>query len=195
MAVGPDAKLLNHDDPTEVFFSIDLDRQAKMKKRKVQNEKPPSRINLKKIDEYKNDMVEDMFKKKYNRENNIQNIEKLGFNKEYYCPDGNCFFHALEFLTGMSHQALRKGIVTRMKIQSNVYNQLFTDQLKMKYYIEDATLEQRFQRMAKYRTWAGQGSLRRYLHHTSLGKIFWRLMKLIMKSTGMLSLEQLIQGY
>ena len=155
MAVGPDAKLLNHDDPTEVFFSIDLDRQAKIKKRKVQNEKPPSRINLKKNDEYKNDMVEDMFKKKDNRENNIQNIEKLGFNKEYCCPDGNCFFHALEFLTGMSHQALRKGIVTRMKIQSNVYNQLFTDQLKMKYYIEDATLEERFQRMAKDRTWAG----------------------------------------
>jgi hypothetical protein len=78
MAVGPDAKLINHDDPTEVFFSIDLDRQAKMKKRKVQNEKPPSRINLKKNDEYKNDMVEDMFKKKDNRENNIQNIESLG---------------------------------------------------------------------------------------------------------------------
>ena len=110
---------------------------------------------MKEYEECKNDMVDGMFQKKDKEENIIQYLNTLGFDKEYCCPDGNCFFHALELLTGEFHQALRQGIVTRMKIQRNVYNQLFTDQLKMKYYIQDATLEERFHRMAKDGTWAG----------------------------------------
>ena len=128
---------------------------------------------MKKYEECKNDIVEDMLKKNDEMENNNQYIGGLGFDKEYCCPDGNCFFHALEFLTGESHHALRQRIVTRMKIQSNVYKPLFTDQIKMKYYIQDATLEERLQRMAEDRTWAGFIEKISAAHF--IGKNIWEL--------------------
>jgi hypothetical protein len=161
IASGTNAKLLPHEDHTDNFFASDIYSSAKKKKVHQKNIKPPtlSNISVKKQREYIKDIEEEANKpKKKTYANSSPNptefIENLGFTKEYCLPDGNCFFHALEFLTGEDHRALRQGIVTRMRIQRNLYKELFTEQMKMKYFVDESSLEERCQRMLQDKVWA-----------------------------------------
>ena len=164
IAYGKNAKLLPHDDPTDNFFTSDSKTSAKKKKVHDKNIKPPTIYNstMKKKKENANDSEDDIPAKKQKTETGIKSssnctefIEKLGFKKEYCLPDGNCFFRALEFLTGEPHYALRQAIVTRMRIQRNLYEELFTDQMKMKYFIQESSLEERCQIMLADKIWGG----------------------------------------
>ena len=82
-------------------------------------------------------------------------IRKEGFQLESSLPDGNCFFHTLEFLTKEPHQILRSSIATKMRNQGNIYKELFLEQIKMKYFINESNLEQRYENILKDKTWAG----------------------------------------
>ena len=70
-------------------------------------------------------------------------------------PDGNCFFHSLSTLTGETHQNLRTSIVTRMTIQKNIYQELFSEELRIKYFIDEANMDDRCRSMLRDKTWAG----------------------------------------
>ena len=46
-------------------------------------------------------------------------------------------------------------IVTKMRFQQNVYNELFTEELRMKYFIDEANMEDRCRIMLQDKAWAG----------------------------------------
>ena len=138
IAHGTSAKLIPHNDPTDVFFSKEFKSSEKKKK-----EQPfRNRTNTKRAHindglsrDAKRNKAEDYFT---DPSPSIKNyLSSHGLKMEYCLPDGNCFFSALEMLTGESHQVLRKAIVTRMKIHKNIYKELFTEELRMKYFVND----------------------------------------------------------
>ena len=100
-------------------------------------------------------------------------LRKMSFRKENCLPDGNCFFHALEFLTGESQKSLRQALVTQIRLKKNFYKELFTEQMKMKYFIDDSSLEARCQMMAVDKSWAGFPEKIAASHF--LGKNIWEI--------------------
>ena len=82
-------------------------------------------------------------------------LSKFGLQMAESLPDGNCFFHSLSTLTGETHQNLRTSIVTKMRIQKNIYKDLFSEELRMKYFIDEVNMDDRCISMLLDRTWAG----------------------------------------
>ena len=156
IAHGTSAKLIPHDDPTDVFFSNEFKSREKTKKEQTSKNKTNTKrenINDGLRRDAKRQKTEDYFTNTSPSINNY--LSSHGLKMEYCLPDGNCFFNALEILTGVANQDLRKAIVTRMKIQKNIYKELFTEELRMKYFVNDDNLEARCSQMLKDKTWAG----------------------------------------
>ena len=78
-----------------------------------------------------------------------------GFQLGKSSGDGNCFFHTLEHIINEPQNLLRHSIVTHMRVNQNLFIDLFTDEMKMQYFVQEAHLEERCQRMIKDKTWAG----------------------------------------
>ena len=111
------------------------------------------------MDESNTETVSKPDTKLYENKKEYQNcsnyIQSQGFRLEYCKPDGNCFYHTLEHITKEPQHILRQLIVTHMKIQRNLYKELFTDELKMKYFIHESNLDERLQTMSMDKSWAG----------------------------------------
>ena len=182
IAYGSNSKLLPHDDPTDTFFTADTNCSARKRKANKEKQKTPMENNSKMKNKKENvaDYVEENPPKKQKIDDYAlealdctQYLRENGFRKENCLPDGNCFFHALEFLTGESQISLRQALVTQIRVKKNLYNELFTEQMKMKYFVENSSLEARCQIMAADKSWAGFPEKVAASHF--LGKNIWEI--------------------
>ena len=159
IAFGQQARLIPHTDPTDIYFS----RTIQHSKEAEEKSRPKEHIKNKNHREESSETGQGCpapkkMKTKHCPEppTNVSDyISKHGFEMTNSFPDGNCFFHSLATITGETHQILRKEIVTRMKLQKNVYEDLFTPEIKMKYFIEEESLEERCENMLRDKEWAG----------------------------------------
>ena len=153
IAYGEKAKLLPHHDPTDNFFG----GSKNSGKTKKESDTEKNMTNKKKRKSTNDGFQESSTKRHFTREsqNRIDYIKRQGFQMENSMPDGNCFFHTIGFLTKEPNNILRQSIVTKMRIQRDLYKELFTDQLKMKYFVNESSLEERCQKMLVDKTWAG----------------------------------------
>ena len=158
-ASGKNAELIPHIDPTDHFYSNDIFEKRKKKKTTFeessedQKDEPAYEIPNKKR---KSNLIHEDTETRKNfsvKDGNI--IEDLGFRKEQCTPDGNCFFRTLEFFTKESYRHLRQAIVTSMRVNENLYTQLFTKTNQLKYFIGESTLKERCHLMSINKTWAG----------------------------------------
>ena len=150
--------MIPHHDPTDIFFS------SKGKEpRKAQKEIPQKNYKETKKHKGNEDTCETEGSSKRMKTEPRENINKnlsdhfskVGLQINESLPDGNCFFHSLSTLTGETHKNLRTSIVTKMRFQQNVYNELFTEELRMKYFIDEANMEDRCRIMLQDKAWAG----------------------------------------
>ena len=146
-------------DPTDHFYSNDIFEKRKKKNTKFEEpiegkkEELPNEIPLKKPKSYSTNEETETNKNFFVKDGDI--IEDLGFRKEECIPDGNCFFRTLEFFSKESHRHLRQAIVTSMRVNGNMYTQLFTKTNQLKYFIGESTLKERCHLMSISKTWAG----------------------------------------
>ena len=182
LASGKNSKLIPHTDPTDHYYSNETFEPGRKKKFNSEKKKETGRkrniyskldMNRNSTSNMKQNLEENAYsipakkmkkdKDEYTNEsewknqspNALEYIDSLGFTKEQCIADGNCFFHALELLTGESYANLRRAIVTSMRIQNTLYLQLFKEVIREKYFIGESSLEERCQNMSANKNWAG----------------------------------------